>query len=319
MNFYPMKLKPYVSETIWGGKRLIEEYGIETEKDNAAEGWMLSCHESGLCTIENGEFAGKSLREVWLDNPGIIGENGKKFKDFPILIKFIDALDDLSVQVHPTADYCRKTGKGESKTECWYVLDTAPGASLLMGFKDKISSEDFRKTIEEGRVTDVVKRYNVKKGDFFFIESGTLHAICSGVLLAEVQESSNTTFRIFDYNRPGKDGKPRELHIEDAVAVTKCEPYSPSRCCRDKEPFEGAKHPLAECELFTVSEVKVNGEYRGTASNESFVSLLILEGSGSLETAAGTLPLKKGESVFIPAGYGDFTVSGKVEILETTV
>ena len=319
MNFYPFKLKPFVSETIWGGTRLIEEYGVVTEKDNAAEGWMLSCHESGLCHIDNGPLTGKTLREICIENPEICGENAKNFSDFPILIKFIDARDDLSVQVHPTAEYCKATGKGESKTECWYVLDTAPGASLLLGFKDKISSEEFKTAIEEGKVLDCIERVNVKKSDFFFIESGTLHAICKGVLLAEVQESSNTTYRIFDYNRPGKDGKPRELHVQDAVAVTKCEPYAPSEYCKDNSLYNGTKKELADCPLFKVSELNVYGGFSLVADEKSFVSLLVLEGEGSLSASSGALPLKKGDSVFIPASSGIISLEGDMRILETTI
>lgn len=317
MELYAMKLNPYISETIWGGKRLIEEYGIVTEKDNAAEGWMLSCHESGLCTVENGCFGGKTLREIWSETPEIIGSNGRKFSDFPILIKFIDARDDLSVQVHPTAEYCALTGKGQSKTECWYVLDTLPGASLLMGFNKEISTEEFRASIEEGRVTDNVKRYDVKKGDFFFIESGTLHAICKGVLLAEVQESSNTTYRIFDYNRPGKDGKPRELHVEDAVAVTKCVPYVPSEYCRN-DTVGDEKH-LADCPLFKVSVLDIDGIHDEAVGEDSFVSLLILSGDGELVFNNCSYPLTKGDSYFIPACIGSFSVKGKCEILKTKI
>ena len=319
MNFYPFILEPYVSETIWGGRRLIDECGIVTEKSNAAEGWMLSCHESGLCRIANGELKGRTLREVYLDNPEICGKNAGRFDDFPILIKFIDARDDLSIQVHPTDEYCKKTGKGQSKTECWYVLDTAPGAALILGFREKIGSEEFRRLIEEGRLTDAVEKYDVKKGDFFFIESGTLHAICKGVLLAEVQESSNTTYRVFDYNRVGKDGKPRELHIDDAVAVTKCEPYIPSQYCKDETLYNGAKHILAKCPLFNVAELRIDGNFSGSADESTFVSLLVLDGEGKLETANGSVSLEKGTSVFIPADSGEYSITGKLNILETTI
>ncbi|MBQ6265183.1 MAG: class I mannose-6-phosphate isomerase [Clostridia bacterium] len=319
MNFYPFELEPYVSETIWGGRRLIEEYGIVTEKSNAAEGWMLSCHESGLCRISNGALKGRTLREIVTAHPEICGKNACRFDDFPILIKFIDARDDLSVQVHPTDEYCKKTGRGQSKTECWYVLDAAPGAALILGFKEKISSDEFRRLIEEGKLTDAVEKYDVKKGDFFFIESGTLHAICKGVLLAEVQESSNTTYRVFDYNRVGKDGKPRQLHIEDAVAVTKCEPYAPSQYCKDEILYNGAKHILAQCPLFNVAELKIDGGFSGKADDKSFVSLLVLEGEGELITGSGSVNLKKGVSVFIPAATGDYEIAGKLSILETTI
>lgn len=220
---YPIILKPYVSETIWGGRKLIDEYHVVTDKKNAAEGWMLSCHPAGESTVVNGEFAGQTLTEVLKRDPALCGSNAERFEDFPILIKFIDARDDLSVQVHPTKEYCELTGRGQSKTECWYIIDCDEDAHLLLGFNESISKEQFEEAIKTNTLTDYTAKVKVKPGDFFFIESGTLHAICKGILLAEVQESSNTTYRIYDYGRLGNDGKPRELHVEDALAVTKRE------------------------------------------------------------------------------------------------
>lgn len=220
---YPIILKPYVSETIWGGRKLIDEYHVVTDKKNAAEGWMLSCHPAGESTVVNGEFAGQTLTEVLKRDPALCGSNAERFEDFPILIKFIDARDDLSVQVHPTKEYCELTGRGQSKTECWYIIDCDEDAHLLLGFNESISKEQFEEAIKTNTLTDYTAKVKVKPGDFFFIESGTLHAICKGILLAEVQESSNTTYRIYDYGRLGNDGKPRELHVADALAVTKRE------------------------------------------------------------------------------------------------
>ena len=139
MKLYPIKLLPYVSETIWGGKKLIEEYGVKTEKNNAAEGWMLSCHDEGSSSVANGEYAGKSFADVVKENPALCGKNAENFSDFPILIKFIDAMDNLSVQVHPTKEYCEKTSRGQSKTECWYIIDAEEDAYLILGFEDKIN------------------------------------------------------------------------------------------------------------------------------------------------------------------------------------
>ena len=319
MNLYPIKLIPFVSETIWGGKKLIEEYGVKTEKKNAAEGWMLSCHEAGASTVENGKFAGISLAEVVKNNPELCGENAKKFADFPILIKFIDAMDNLSVQVHPTKEYCEKTGRGQSKTECWYIIDCDEDAYLILGFKDKITPEQFKASIENGNLTDYVAKVPVKKGDFFFIESGTLHAICKGILLAEVQESSNTTYRIFDYNRVGNDGKPRELHVADGVAVTKLEKYSQPDFCKGKELDTDERKLLADCPLFKVWKLDLNGATCGVADEKSFVSLLIMAGEGSLDCCGETIALKKGDSIFVPANAGEYKLSGKMEIIETRI
>lgn len=318
MKLYPMKLIPYVSETIWGGRKLIEEYHVETQKSNAAEGWMLSCHESGSSSVANGDFAGKSLPEVVKEFPELCGKNAEAFSDFPILIKFIDARDDLSVQVHPTKEYCELTGKGQSKTECWYVIDCDEDASLLLGFKDKISPEQFKDAIANNTLTDYVERVKVKKGDFFFIESGTLHAICKGILLAEVQESSNTTYRLYDYNRLGNDGKPRELHVEDGAAVTKLEKYTQPDFSNGALNSEGRKL-LADCPLFKVWKLDVDGEKSDAAGADSFVSLLVMDGEGELEACGEKLALTKGDSIFIPANAGEYTLSGKLDIIETRI
>lgn len=318
MKLYPIKLLPYVSETIWGGKKLIEEYGVKTEKNNAAEGWMLSCHEAGSSSVANGGFAGKSFADVVKENPALCGNNAKNFDDFPILIKFIDAMDNLSVQVHPTKEYCELTGKGQSKTECWYIIDCEEDAGLILGFKDKISPEDFKAAIANNTLTDYVETVKVKKGDFFFIDSGTLHAICKGILLAEVQESSNTTYRIYDYNRVGADGKPRELHVEDGAAVTKLEKYSQPDFSNPELDTDERKL-LADCPLFKVWKLDIDGEISGNADEDSFVSLLIMDGEGSLEACGETLELKKGDSIFIPANAGEYKLCGKLEIIETRI
>ena len=315
MKKYPLLLSPYVSETIWGGRRLIDEYNVITDKSNAAEGWMLSCLPNGYNTVKNGPLAGKPLPEALSENPGWCGDNCARFKDFPILIKFIDAMDDLSVQVHPTKEYCDKTGRGRSKTECWYILDCTDDARLLLGFKDKISREEFEKSIKDGNLTDYVDSVKVKRGDFFFIEAGTLHAICKGVLLAEVQESSDTTYRIFDYNRIGKDGKPRELHVADAIEVTKLEKYHQP----DFSSCENDDGLLAKCDLFTVKHREITDELTGTAGEDSFVSLLVLSGCGTLESCGTLTDIRKGDSIFIPAGSGKYEIKGNLDILETRI
>ena len=319
MKPYPMLLAPYVSETIWGGRKLIDAFGVKTEKSNAAEGWMLSCHPAGASTVVNGPFAGLPLPEALKAAPGFCGTRAAAFADFPILIKFIDARDDLSVQVHPTADYCRRTGRGQSKTECWYIIDCDPGASLLLGFREEISEAEFRKAIAENTLTDLVQRVPVRPGDFFFIESGTLHAICKGILLAEVQESSNTTYRIYDYGRTGADGKPRELHVDDAVAVTRRAPFVQPSFCKGEGLYKEGKTLLADCPLFRVWHVQTAGDYRDEAGEDSFVSLLVMEGGGSLTCCGETLALQKGASVFLPAGTGAYRLTGAMTLLETRI
>ena len=316
MKKYVLKLAPYISETIWGGRKLIEDFNIKTEKANAAEAWMLSCHSAGPSTVINGEFSREPLPQVLKNNKEWCGKNVENFTDFPVLIKFIDAMDDLSVQVHPNKAYCDKIGSGQSKTECWYIIDCEEGAGLILGFKDEISPKQFCTVIEDGSLTDYVEFIEVKPGDFFFIESGTLHAICKGVLLAEVQQSSNTTYRIFDYNRVGSDGKPRELHVRDALEVTKLEKFTQPTFKSDSK---GEKKLLADCPLFKVWNCEIDGEFNDFADEKSFVSLLIMSGEGTLCALDNEYSLNKGDSYFIPACSGDYTIKGNVKILETRI
>ncbi|MEI6579250.1 MAG: type I phosphomannose isomerase catalytic subunit [Eubacteriales bacterium] len=318
--FYPMKLEPAITEIVWGGTRLISEYGMVTDKKNAAEAWMLSCTGEGLSKVINGEYAGKTLLEIYSANKKICGFHGSKFEKFPILIKFIDALDDLSIQVHPDDEYARFIGEGDGKTEAWYILDCDEGAELVLGFKQEISEKEFLTAIERGDLADFVQKVQVKKGDFFFIEAGTLHAICKGILLAEVQQNSNTTYRVFDYNRLW-DGKLRQLRVDSAIDVTKREPFVFESRPEYKAETIGntVRTLLIDCEFFIIATLDISDSYIGKVDESSFVSLLVLDGSGHLNCAGESMPIKKGESVFIPAGCGKFTVEGNIKILETQI
>lgn len=317
----PVKIIPYISSTIWGGKRLIEEYGVVTDKENAAEAWVLSCHPNGCGTIVGGEYDGKTLRSVYEADRSICGKNGANFKEFPILIKFIDARDNLSIQVHPDEEYARRVENGAGKTECWYILDCDDDAELALGFKKPISRETFGASIKDNTLMDYVEKVKVHKGDFFFIEAGTLHAICKGVLLAEVQQNSDTTYRVYDYDRRGADGKPRALHIDKAVDVTNTVPYVPVEpSAEDAAKYATSQRKLlTKCDLFSVCHVDCADVYAETATEESFVSLLVLSGEGTFTCGDTTLSLTKGESLFIPASAGEFKVTGQIELLETRI
>ena len=316
-----VKMTPYISSTIWGGRRLIEEYGVQTEKENAAEAWVLSCHPNGCGVIATGPLAGQTLRSVYEADPSICGTRGAHFKEFPILIKFIDARDNLSIQVHPDEAYARRVENGAGKTECWYILDADEDAELVLGFQKEIDRETFRASIADNTLMDYVQKVKVHKGDFFFIESGTLHAICKGVLLAEVQQNSDTTYRVYDYDRRGADGKPRPLHVDKAVDVTNTVPYVPVVPSEaDKARFRTPQRELLTCcELFSVCRVDCRDVYSDAATQESFVSLLVLQGSGSFVCGEARFPLVKGDSVFIPANAGTYTVQGEIELLETRI
>ena len=315
------KLIPSVADYIWGGRRLIEEYGIKTDKDPAAEAWVLSCHSAGPSTVEDGEFKGQTLEQVWENHKEICGTNGNKFEFFPILIKFIDAKNNLSIQVHPDNDYAMRVEGEYGKTEAWYILDCDEGAELILGFNREVSVEEFKKAAQSEEMLNIVNKVKVKKGDLFFIESGTLHAICKGILLAEVQQNSNTTYRVYDYGRVGADGKPRALHIDKAADVTKlCPPTITNASEREVEKQDGGTRThLTECDLFKMYSVETDGEYVSEAGDESFVSLLCLDGNAEVVCGKKTLGIKKGESLFIPASSGEFKIIGKTHMLETRI
>ena len=279
-----LKLKPVFKDYIWGGTKLRDDFGFKSDLKKIAEGWMLSCHKDGENIIDGGKFDGKTLSEVIKETrKDILGTKAQKYDFFPILIKLIDAKDNLSVQVHPNDDYALRVEGEYGKTECWYVIDCDEGAELIYGFKKKISNEEFRKRIEDNTFLDIVNHVKVKKGEFFFIESGTLHAIGKGILLAEIQQNSNTTYRVYDYNRLGADGKPRELHTEKALDVTKCEPPKNNGVMPPVVKKDGydEKH-LTSCELFSVKDITVNKSYSSVADSNSFVSILVIDGNGSL-------------------------------------
>lgn len=319
---FPVKLIPPVKDYIWGGTKLKTEYSIQTDLPKVAEAWMLSCHKDGQSVISGGEYDGRTLKSV-IDKLGksVLGTNAARFDFFPVLIKLIDAKDNLSVQVHPDNEYARIHEGEYGKTEAWYILDCEEGASLIYGFKRTISKEEMLERIENNTLLEVVNQVPVHPGDLFFIDSGTLHAIGKGILLAEVQQNSNTTYRVYDYGRLGADGKPRALHIEKALDVTHCEPPThPVGPAGAPEHHDGCTATLqAACDFFTFRTLDIDGQVACTADAGSFVSLVVLLGEGELAYPGGSMTLRKGESVFIPADFGEYTIFGKLKILETRV
>lgn len=314
-----LKLKPIFKDYIWGGNRLKQDFGFDTGFEKTAEGWMLACHKDGMNTVEGGKFDGQRFDDV-INSEGLekfAGKNCVKFPYFPVLIKLIDAFDNLSIQVHPDDEYARRVENEFGKTEMWYVLDATPGAELIYGFKEKISKEEFRQAIENNTLLNKLNRVKVKKGDLFFIEAGTVHAIGKGALIAEIQQNSNCTYRVYDYGRTGKDGKPRELHIDKAVDVSVTEPPKYDiKPLGDEISFDGyVSQALASCDLFTVDRYEISKMVKLNADENSFNHILVIGGVGEIDGRAA----KKGDSFFVPAAYGDYTVSGKLEILITKI
>ncbi len=315
---YPLKLQAPLKDYLWGGTRLKEEYHKKTDLEKVAESWELSCHKDGSSVIKNGDAKGMTLPEYIKKNgKELLGSRAEKFENFPMLIKLIDAENDLSVQVHPDNDYALRVEGEYGKTEMWYIVDCKEGASLLYGFQKEISKEEFASRIEDGTLLEVTNSVPVKKGDVFFIEAGTLHAIGKGILIAEIQQNSNTTYRIYDYGRVGADGKPRELHIDKAKDVTSLTvPKRDWKSAGQPETKEGYRSTLlAECEYFTVHRLEVEENALMFAGEESFQSLLVLDGEFELDYGFGSIGLLKGDSVFVPAELGEYDLIGSGEIL----
>ena len=291
----PIFLQGICKDYLWGGNRLREEFGKESNADK------IACHKDGSSMLTSGSDAGLNLRE-YLDKNGtaFLGTNCADCTTVPVLIKLIDAKQDLSIQVHPDDDYAMRVEGEAGKTEMWYIVDAAPHAALYYGLKQEVTKAEFEQRIHDQTLTEILNRVEVKPGELYFIPSGTLHAIGAGILLAEIQQNSNVTYRIYDYGRLGADGKPRQLHIPQALDVTLREPPK-------AQDFHGH---LAQCDYFTVDAVE--GGFEDVCDETSFTSLLVLEGKGTLtETATGeSLPIRKGESLFLPAGTGAYAVTG---------
>lgn len=310
-----IKLCPSYKEYLWGGKKLMTDFHKDYDGEILAESWELSCHQDGPSYIANGEYEGETLEEyIVMEGKKILGKHARRFARFPVLIKFIDAAQDLSVQVHPSDEFAIENEQQYGKTEMWYVVDCEEGASLYYGFSREVGKEELEQRILDNTLLEVLNKVYVKKGDVLFIEPGTIHAIGKGNVIAEIQQNSNVTYRVYDYGRKDKDGKVRDLHIEKALQVTRRIPM-----LRQKS-FE--PH-IASCEYFTVDKIVLDGRIMkcmsGTIDPTTFVSILVLEGEGSIRSGSQTLGFKKGDSLFITADTGNYEMEGMCEVLVTTL
>lgn len=317
------KLTPAFKDYLWGGTKLRDVYGKKCDYDKVAESWELSTHPAGESRIAGGQFDGMTLGEYLNsvhEGRAALGTNCEKFEFFPVLIKFIDAKDPLSIQVHPSDEYALRVEHEYGKTEMWYVMDCEPGAFLYFGVNREITKEEFRQRIENNTVLEVLNRVDVHPGDVFFIESGTIHAIGAGILICEIQQNSNCTYRVYDYDRRGADGKPRELHVEKALEVSKFIPSDTAdKQGKAAEVPGGTVKRLASCRYFTAEKLEVSGEMELPVTGESFASLIVLEGSVKISGAENAVEARAGDSIFVPAGSGRITASGECVMIKTTV
>ncbi|WP_311491929.1 mannose-6-phosphate isomerase, class I [uncultured Anaerococcus sp.] len=302
-------LEGQFSEKIWGGSRLKSEYSYQIPSDRTGEYWAISGMEGESSTIIEGEFEGKSLREVYENNRELFGNS--KEKEFPLLVKIIDAADDLSIQVHPDDGMAKRLENSKGKTECWYILNEKP-ASIIFGLKVE-TKEEALKLIDERKWAELLKEVPTKKGDFFFVRAGTVHAIKKDSLILEIQQASDITYRLYDYDRKDASGKFRDLHLEkskEAIKITKEEGQIQKQ---SREGYE--ERILTANEYFEVREFKIKNNAR-FKREKPYLLESVIEGAGEIEIDGKTSPIKKGDFFLITNGAKNYKIRGKLTIIE---
>lgn len=310
MTLYPLLFEPNLHTVVWGGDRLCPYKGLKPQDTPIGESWEVSAVPSSTSIVSNGEWAGKELTTVIDAHPKeILGESVNKLYDgkMPLLVKLIDAKGDLSIQVHPNDEMARRVHGKMGKSEMWYVIDAEPGSYLYAGFKTQITDYEFKKRIEDGTITDVLARHEVKAGDVFYLPAGRVHAICGGILLAEIQQSSDLTYRIFDYNRPGLDGKPRQLHVDLAAEAVDYHVEAEYQTAYQSE--ENRANPVLDTPYFSVRVNDIAQPFhRNLLKYDSFIITMSIKGDTRIlvRSTGDELLLKEGNSCLIPAAIADY-------------
>lgn len=309
---YPIKFNNIYFEKIWGGRDL-ELFRDNLPEGDIGESWDVACHKHGTSIVKNGEFKGKKLDElINLTGSRLIGTKISR-ETFPLLIKLINAKDKLSVQVHPEDKYAMKTEGEMGKTEVWYVVETSPGANLVVGTKEGCTKEQFKKAIEEGKLEDYMNKIPVKKGEVYFVKSGLIHAIGEGVIIAEIQQNSDTTYRVYDYNRG------REIHVEKALDVVNLD-LKGERSTGVKVEEKGySKIYYCACDKFSLELYDVYEAFSESSDEERFYVFTCVEGQGKITYSNGAESIEKGQSVFIPAFLGEYKIEGRLKLLKSYV
>jgi len=316
----PLKFKPIFMERIWGGTALKERFGFDIpEGKKIGELWTVSDNRTAVSVIDGGEFDGKKISDVTLEFAESLYGKGKKYERFPLLIKIVDAQDKLSVQVHPDDEYARKYENGDlGKTEMWYIIDAKPGAKLVCGLKEGITREEFIKLLEEERLEECLKEVEVKAGDVVYIPAGMVHAIGEGILICEIQQNSDLTYRVYDYNRVDEKGKKRELHVDKALDVIDFELKSDKIVPMFEEIKGGRIARAVESPYFNVEIIELD-EKMEFETYDRFETLTSVEGILEVEWEEGTKVVKAGETIVIPASVDKYKVKGKAKFLKAYV
>ena len=304
-------LEPVLKENIWGGSRLVTEFHYREEGSGLGECWGISAHPHGDCKIAEGPYQGKTLSWLYQEHRELFGNI--KSPEFPLLVKIIDAKDKLSIQVHPDDAYAKEHENGSlGKTECWYVMDCPENAELVIGHNAK-TREELAEMVHAGRYEELIRRVPVKKGDFVQIIPGTIHAITEGMLILETQQSSDVTYRVYDYGRL-MNGKPREIHVEQSIAVTNVPDEADKKgLLHTQDLAKNELHELISCEYYRVWKLDLAGSFT-MKQDFPFLLLSVLEGEGRI----GELAIKKGDHFILPTGYGNVFLSGTMELILST-
>lgn len=304
-------LQPVFKERIWGGTALRDRFGYSIPSDRTGECWAISGHPNGQSRVKNGLYAGRSIDELWETNRELFG--GMEGDTFPLLTKILDANSDLSVQVHPDDRYALKHEGERGKTECWYIIDCKEGAELVYGHHAK-SREEFREMVHRGEWDRLLRRIPIKPGDFYYVPSGTIHALCEGTLVLETQQSSDTTYRVYDYDRVDASGHKRELHIEKAIDVTNIPHRDPKLHTRIEEKTGVKITEFVRGTYFSVYKWDVSGTATFT-QDQPFLLASVLAGDGVLLTPERSYEVKKGDHFIIPHGFSAFHLKGELELI----
>lgn len=309
----PIKLSQVTKKAIWGGERLSNEYSLGEKGESIAESWELTCREDGVNTIIGGEYDGKPFSDYINENKSAVGTKWDGGR-FPLLIKLIDAKRDLSIQVHPDDEYAAKYTTDFGKTEMWYIIDAAPGAKLIYGLAGKYTSEELSSAIQEGTLEKMMNYVPVHAGEAYFIPSGLVHAIGGGILIAEIQQNSNITYRVYDYNRRDDKGNLRPLHVKDALAVIESTDPENVKSEHDDDPSV-----IAKCKYFTVKKHELSsGDKEIFAGEESFVHVMCVKGNAKFTAGGKEYALSPADTYFVPAGMGKITLLSSDAVVITT-
>lgn len=311
-------MEPVYKDYIWGGEKLKKEFNKNTPFERTAESWEISSNKNGICKIKNEEYEGKTLKDLFENEKikeEIFGKKCKNLKEFPLLIKFIDAKDNLSIQVHPDDEYAKKIGLESGKTEMWYIMECEENGKIIGGLNSKLTKSELQDVIENDKIKDYLSYINIKQGDSIYIPAGTVHAILKNILICEIQQNSDTTYRVYDWDRKDKEGKGRQLHKKEAIETIKSE--NVPTIIHSKEGLQTQK--IAKSEFFEVEKINCNRVFEDISCADTFFAINVIEGEGFIETATNKYEIKKGDSFLIPATLGKYKVLGKIKFLKSYI